>query len=166
MSDSKPYGINPAEAERTVFCHILGRGTDWWEAFDPSYWEHTAFKFRDGDRVEVHTADRRTQFELVILSVNHRSSPPLLELGARPIWPLDLVFPQPPADRDATRFRVRAMRGSTQRYEIFDAAKDIVISDNMPRDQALDLAAAKELEAQAQPAPITRKSSARAEAVQ
>ena len=85
MPDNKPVNLNMAEFERNLYCHFLGRDTDWQEVFNRSYWENVAFKLRPGDAIEVHTHDHRIQFVLHLLNVNHRVAPPVMEMVARAI---------------------------------------------------------------------------------
>ena len=147
MKDNKPVNLNPAEYERNAFCHILGRGVDWQEVFDRNYWENVAFKLRPDDAIEVHSHDHRVKFVLHLLDVNHRCSPPHMEMVAQAIYPANLRFPTAEAG-ERHRFTVRAMRGSAKEYEIYDAVEGIVIRDHLNYQIGLDTAGALELDAQ------------------
>src|SRR3981189_523864 len=124
MKDNKPVNLNSAEFERTAFCHILGRGTDWQEVFDRNYWENVAFKLRPGDATEVHSPHHRVKFVLHLLDVNHRCSPPHMEMVAQAIYPANLRFPTAEAG-EGHRFTGPAMRGSGQGNGIYDARAGI-----------------------------------------
>jgi hypothetical protein len=147
MPENRPVNLNSVEHERGNYCHFVPLGTDWRETLKAEYFEHICFRLRDGDRIEIHSHDHRVQFEIIVLSVNHRISPPHLEAAYRPIFPLDLPLPTHTTG-DHLRFRVRAQRGAARRFEIFDGIEGAVIRDGLDYQIALDTAGALELGAQ------------------
>ncbi|MGH7095607.1 MAG: hypothetical protein ACREFB_19005 [Stellaceae bacterium] len=144
-TDKRAGHLEAADFERTVFAHTMAPDTDWQVALDASYWTNVAEQLRPGDRIEVHSADHRVQFEMLILACNHRARPRVhLECGFRALWPLDLELPEP-TKADRARFSVRKMAGMANRFEIYDGEAGAVVATWLPRDAALDQAAAREL---------------------
>lgn len=133
----QPTAIASAEYVRVVHGHVTPQGVDWREALSPDYWEHVANRLRPGDRIEVHSFDRQTQIEIIVLDINERAADPsnMMMLDYRAIYPFDLELPPPPHAEQAY-YRVRET-GGLGTYECYDDAGTIV-RRGMYRHVALD----------------------------
>lgn len=127
--------LNSADFARTLHGHVLPEGADWRLAMEPEYWRLVADRLREGDRIECLTYDRQITFEIVILAVNPRVTPIHLEIGVRPIWPLDQPVPAA-VRRDRLPYRVQATAGG--RFDIVNSRNEVVRA-NLSRIDALDL---------------------------
>lgn len=126
--------LNSADFVRTLHGHVVPESVDWHDAVEPGYWRVVGERLREGDRIEVITADRQICFEVVVLEVNPRVSPLHMKVGVRPIWPLDLALPVPPKAVHMP-YRVRQEAGGL--YGVVNAMGDVVKS-GLTRSAALD----------------------------
>ena len=150
-TEKRAHGLETGDFERTVWGHVLAPDVDWHESLHGLYWEHVANRLRPGDRIEVHSYDHRTQFEILVFQVNARTTPVHLEFGFRPLYPADLALPLPTASGRA-RFQVRRQQGMANRYEILDSATGVVAVSWLDLHTAQDRAALLELGSQTDPA--------------
>jgi len=106
----KPLHLQPsAEYVRTLRGFVLPEGMDWREALKPAYWHNVVAEVRPGDRIEVHSADHRVQFEVLVFGANDRADTVRFDVGFKAIWPLDLGLPEPITRSES--YRAKPMPG-------------------------------------------------------
>jgi hypothetical protein len=88
--------VRRAEALVNHWCHIVDEDTDWSAALSRDYWSLVIERFRAGDRVEIHSFDRRIQFTMLVLDVNTAANPHYFDIAFLPIYPADLQLPAMP----------------------------------------------------------------------
>jgi hypothetical protein len=119
--------VRRSEALMNSWVHIVDEDTDWTEALSRDYWGSVIEKFRAGDRVEIHSFDRRIIFEMRIFDVNTASNPHFFDIGFLPIWPAALQLPVPMPQRQP-RYQVRMAPGGN--FRIIDTTTGLPTHEN------------------------------------
>jgi len=140
-----PQSLMLAQSVRNVYAYTVPEGRDWRDCLKPEFWRayQVAKSLQPGSRIEILSADRQTQFEIIVLSSNPYATTPQLGLGFRAIWPTDLALPGPTIT-GAPRFRVRPQPALGGCWEIVDRSGSVVADGISSRESALVTLAAIE----------------------
>jgi hypothetical protein len=110
------------------FEHVIPEEiTDWRVSLERSYWRDMVGRLTGGDVIEVHTADCAIQYEIRIIEANGAADPPILDIGFRPLWPLDLDLPPAPPQLPA---RYAARLGPGGGWRVLDLQTGKPCHDN------------------------------------
>ena len=148
MTDIKPPPrarvVRRTEALMGSWMHIMDEDVYYEEAISRDYWAPQMEKFRPGDRVEVHSFDRRIVFFLQILEVNTATDPVYFEFAALPIYPPDLHLPEV-APQKLPRYAVRQAPGGGGVFNCIDLSTGGAVNANpFDRHRAMELASSLE----------------------
>lgn len=111
LSITKPTGLIGADFMRSTRGYVLPHGLDYREATKAEFWHGCMDRLKPGDRIEVHSHDRRIQFEIFVFESNNLGPMVRLDIGFKAIWPVDLGLPDPHECRGAYAMAPNGMGG-------------------------------------------------------
>lgn len=131
-----PNRISLAEYKRNLHRVTTDAGTKFEEILAPEYWQHAAGKLRNGDRIEVLSADNAFFGELLVLSVQQKA------VVVRVISYADFsagtkqAATKPP--KETPKFRIE-YKGNINKYCVIRTADKEVVKEGFDlKDQAAE----------------------------
>ena len=137
-----PQALARVESGRNHYLYVMRENRHWLDATRPDFWraDQVARNLHAGDKIEVHSADRQIQFEILILASNPYANPaPRLDMGFKPLWPADLRLPEPVITA-ASHYRVRPQVTHAGMFEIVDRTGRVVADEIATREAAMTTA--------------------------
>ena len=136
--------VRRTEALMGSWVHVMDEDVHYEEAVSREYWSHHLENLRPGDRIEVHSFDRRIVFFLQILEVNTATDPVYFEFAALPFYPPDLHLPAV-APQQQPRYAVRQAPGGGGVWNVIDLQSGAPVNANpFDRHRAMELASSLE----------------------